>query len=142
MCEVNGSIMRACSTVAEDGMNILTSSELAREVQDEAMDRILDGIIVARTDIGRHNTLDKIYGYYLKHSITLEDKVIVFSKRISSKVLLKVAKIKSGVVLSKSAPTELALPLTTELGITAVGFISQRNVKYLNKSRANHSGWS
>lgn len=30
MCEVNGSIMRACSTVVEDGMNILTSSELAK----------------------------------------------------------------------------------------------------------------
>ncbi|MDV2687270.1 formate dehydrogenase accessory sulfurtransferase FdhD, partial [Alkalihalophilus lindianensis] len=38
-------------------------------------------------------------------------------------ILLKVAKIKCSTVLSKSAPTELALRLAKELGITAVGFI-------------------
>ncbi|GAA3330416.1 hypothetical protein GCM10020331_082880 [Ectobacillus funiculus] len=45
MCEVNGSIMRACSTVVEAGMNILTASELAKKAQEEAMDRIFRKII-------------------------------------------------------------------------------------------------
>jgi FdhD protein len=89
-----------------------------------------NGIIVARTDIGRHNALDKIYGYCLRHRIPLKDKVIAFSGRISSEVLLKVAKIGVGILLSKSAPTELALNMADELNITAVGFIrgSQMNV--------------
>jgi len=52
--------------------------------------------------------------------------VIVFSGRISSEVLLKVAKIRCGIVLSKSAPTELALRLAKELGITTVGFIRNK----------------
>jgi FdhD protein len=82
-----------------------------------------DGLIVARTDIGRHNALDKIYGYCLQRGIPTKDAVIAFSGRISSEVLLKVAKIGAGVVLSKSAPTTLAIDLADDLGITAVGFI-------------------
>ncbi|GIM48347.1 sulfurtransferase FdhD [Collibacillus ludicampi] len=82
-----------------------------------------DDIIVSRTDIGRHNTLDKIYGYWMFHRIPLKDKVIVFSGRISSEVLLKVAKIGVGMIVSKSAPTDLALDMADELGITIVGFV-------------------
>ncbi|MCS7464935.1 formate dehydrogenase accessory sulfurtransferase FdhD [Paenibacillus doosanensis] len=80
-------------------------------------------IILSRMDIGRHNALDKIYGYCLIHNVSLTGKIIVFSGRISSEILLKVAKIGCEVVLSKSAPTELALQLADELGITTVGFI-------------------
>lgn len=82
-----------------------------------------DGFSLTRMDIGRHNALDKIYGHCLRNKIPVKNKVIVFSGRISSEILLKVSKIGCEIVLSKSAPTELAIKLANELGITAVGFI-------------------
>lgn len=84
-------------------------------------------IIVSRCDIGRHNALDKIYGYSLMNRIPVRDRILVFSGRISSEVLLKAAKIGVGIILSKSAPTDLALDLANDLNITTVGFI--RNEK-------------
>ncbi|KAB2338940.1 formate dehydrogenase accessory sulfurtransferase FdhD [Cytobacillus depressus] len=80
-------------------------------------------MVVNRTDIGRHNALDKIYGYCIQNKISVRDKIIAFSGRISSEVLLKAAKIGVGIILSKSAPTNLAIQLAEDLNITAVGFI-------------------
>jgi FdhD protein len=94
------------------------------------------GMILSRIDIGRHNALDKIYGYCLRNQISLKDKVLVFSGRISSEILTKVAKIGCEVVLSKSAPTDLALELAEELGITTVGFIRNNSLNvYTRRDR-------
>jgi FdhD protein len=83
----------------------------------------VDDLLLSRTDIGRHNALDKIFGHMLRNNISSRDKIIVFSGRISSEVLLKTAKIGASILLSKSAPTDLALSLAEELGITAAGFV-------------------
>ena len=74
-------------------------------------------------DIGRHNALDKLYGFCLERRIPVRNKVLIFSGRISSEILLKAAKIGVGVILSKSAPTTLAITLANDLNITAIGFI-------------------
>lgn len=94
------------------------------------------GIVLSRMDIGRHNALDKIYGYCLRNQISMQDKIIVFSGRISSEILLKVSKIGCEIVLSKSAPTALALELADHLGITTVGFIRKEGMNvYTHQER-------
>ncbi|MDG5787476.1 formate dehydrogenase accessory sulfurtransferase FdhD [Evansella sp. AB-P1] len=80
-------------------------------------------LLYSYSDIGRHNALDKLYGHCLLNRISTKNKVIVFSGRISSEVLLKVSKMGIGIILAKSAPTTLAIALAEELGITTVGFI-------------------
>lgn len=78
---------------------------------------------ISRTDIGRHNALDKLYGYALRQQLPLAGKAVTFSGRLSSEVVLKVAKLGVGIVLARSAPTALALDIADELNITAVGFV-------------------
>lgn len=96
----------------------------------------VNGILLSRMDIGRHNALDKIYGHCLRNNISIQDKIIVFSGRISSEILLKVSKIGCEIVLSKSAPTELALQLAEELGITTVGFVRNNTLNiYTHQER-------
>ncbi|MDR7316462.1 formate dehydrogenase subunit alpha [Brevibacillus nitrificans] len=55
MCEIDGKIMRACSTTIEEGMSILTSSELAKGAQTEAMDRILENHMLYCTVCDNNN---------------------------------------------------------------------------------------
>lgn len=79
--------------------------------------------VAARMDIGRHNALDKLFGHCIRNRIPTKNLIIAFSGRLSSEVVLKAAKIGSPLLLSKSAPTDLALKLADDLGITCAGFI-------------------
>jgi FdhD protein len=91
-------------------------------------------IIAIWTDIGRHNALDKLYGHMIDHRTPASDKIIVFSGRISSEVLLKAAKIGAAIMISKSAPTDLAIKLAVDLGITVAGFVRNSNINIYTHS--------
>lgn len=73
-------------------------------------------------DIGRHNVFDKLYGRCLLEGVSTQDKILVFSGRVSSEILLKVSKMNISVIIARSAPTTLALDMAEELGVTVVGF--------------------
>lgn len=73
-------------------------------------------------DIGRHNVFDKLYGRCLVERISTADKVLIFSGRVSSEIVLKVSKMNISVIIARSAPTTLALDMAEELGITVIGF--------------------
>ncbi len=80
-------------------------------------------ILVFSEDIGRHNAMDKVFGECLMNDTTTGDRVVVTSGRISSEILLKVARRKVPILISKSAPTSLAVKLANDLGVTLVGFV-------------------
>ncbi|MCK0470435.1 formate dehydrogenase accessory sulfurtransferase FdhD [Halalkalibacter sp. APA_J-10(15)] len=86
-----------------------------------------DHILLQRSDIGRHNALDKLYGHALIQQQSLANQVLVFSGRISSEILLKAAKMRISILLSKSAPTTLAIELAKDLNMTIVGFIREQS---------------
>ena len=90
-------------------------------------------------DIGRHNAVDKLFGKAFLDGINLDDKIMVLSGRISSEILIKTAKMGLPIIISRAAPTDLAVKMADELGITVVGFArgNRMNV-YTHSDRVIH----
>ncbi len=85
-------------------------------------------------DIGRHNAIDKIVGQCLCEDISTEDKIIVSSGRLSSEILLKAAKLKIQLLISRAAPTSLCIELAKNLNITLVGFARGKRLNIYSHS--------
>ncbi|MFC2066277.1 formate dehydrogenase accessory sulfurtransferase FdhD [Chloroflexota bacterium] len=79
-------------------------------------------ILVSAEDIGRHNTLDKILGECLLRKIPTKDCILLTTGRISSEMLLKAARMETPIVVSRGTPTERAVTLGRDLGVTVVGY--------------------
>jgi FdhD protein len=79
-------------------------------------------------DIGRHNAVDKIIGECLLNGTATDDKALFTSGRISSEIMLKAAKLKIQLIVSRAAPTSLSVELAEALNITLVGFVRGRRM--------------
>ena len=80
--------------------------------------------------------MDKVLGEAFIKDILFTDKIILTSGRISSEMLTKAAKRGISIVVSRSAPMDLALRIGEAMNITIVGFVrgNRMNV-YTGSSR-------
>ena len=82
-----------------------------------------DRLLLVAEDVGRHNAVDKIMGEALLKGIPTTDQILLSTGRISSEMLLKAARMGVPLVASRTSPTEMAVGLAEQLGITVVGYL-------------------
>ena len=98
-------------------------------------------VLVFGEDIGRHNAVDKIFGSCILNDIATDDHIIITSGRISSEILLKIARRNVPIIVSKSAPTNLGVRLANDLGVTLVGFVRGKRMNvYTHDERIATNG--
>jgi FdhD protein len=83
----------------------------------------LNQILAFAEDIGRHNAVDKVIGYFLLEDLSFEGKVMLASGRLSSEIVSKCARCGIPAIVSRSAPTSLAVKIAETTGTTLVGFV-------------------
>lgn len=80
-------------------------------------------ILVFAEDIGRHNAVDKIIGYTFLENITMQNKILLLSGRLSSEIISKSVKAEVPVLVSRAAPTDMAVETARRHNITLIGFL-------------------
>lgn len=110
----------------EEGMHqLLAAATLYRETRGVHTAGLSDGnrLVAVTQDVGRHNTLDKLWGACMVHGIDPADHVLFATGRISSEMLNKAAKMRVPVVISRTSPTSLSVRLAEEWTITLIGYV-------------------
>jgi FdhD protein len=125
MAKVESKVQVTAATIFNLMREFQHRSELYRSTGGVHSAALADnqGITVFAEDIGRHNAIDKIFGQCFDRGLPVQERMILTSGRISSEIVVKVARRKVPVLISKSAPTNAGVKLADELGITLVGFV-------------------
>jgi FdhD protein len=121
-------------------MGELLSGQQTRGIHTGAL---ADGerLIAVAEDVGRHNTLDKLWGHCLVENVATQDRILLSTGRISSEMLNKAARMRVPVIVSRTSPTTMSVALANAWDITLVGYARRTSFNvYAGRGRIVEDG--
>lgn len=107
------------------------AAELYNEVRGVHTSALSDGrdLLLVAQDVGRHNTIDRLWGKALKQRVDTRGRILLASGRISSEMLNKAAKMGVPIIVSRTSPTSLSVELGQSWNITVIGYARGKNFR-------------
>lgn len=80
-----------------------------------------DRLLYCCEDIGRHNAMDKALGHALLDQVDLRQAILFTSGRVPVDMTVKAIRAEIPILISKAVPTDRAVRLAKEYGLTLIG---------------------
>ncbi len=119
------------------------AAELYRTARGIHTSGLSDGerLLLAAQDVGRHNTVDRLWGKCLRLGQVTDDLILLSTGRISSEMLGKAARMGIAIVASRTSPTALAIELARAWNITLIGYLRPGSLRTYSAPERLHAAF-
>jgi FdhD protein len=117
--------------VFERMRDLYQAGSLYRVTQGIHTSALSDGqrLVLVAEDVGRHNTVDRLWGKAMKQGMPTKGLILLATGRISSEMLAKAAKMQVPIVASRTSATSLSIALARAWNITVIGYVRRNSLR-------------